>query len=64
MLTVLYKTFVGTGISLFGNANRTFNVTVDNILRASVNNTPTSLLYSLYDMTEGLHSGKSIPCKL
>jgi hypothetical protein len=61
---VMTKSLAGSGISLFGNASGTFNVAVDNILRASVKSTPTSLLYSLYDLTEGLHSGRSIPWKL
>jgi hypothetical protein len=50
---------VGSGIALFGSANSTFNVVVDNNLRASVNGTPAPLLYSDYNLTQGLHSGES-----
>lgn len=47
--------FYGSGISLSGSANNTFNIIVDNILRASVNGTSTSLIYSDYNFTEGSH---------
>jgi hypothetical protein len=50
---------LGMGVSLFGASNTTYSVMIDNNFHDLVNSTTSSLLFSEYNLTVGLHSSES-----
>ncbi|GLB35761.1 hypothetical protein LshimejAT787_0300490 [Lyophyllum shimeji] len=50
--------FIGTGVALFGFTDSSFDVMIDDSPRTTINffNNSSSLLYSTYGLTNGLHS--------